>query len=186
METKKNCEVVVVNVYSLCDRRKRFQGWKELKHKRASSIIKLWCIVWDFNYVRRPFEREGVGDGMLWRREREEFNNFIEHMELVDASLVGRNFSWYRPNGLAKSRTDRVLVSLEWFDIRFGCTQYILNRNIFDRCLILLKDSTINWDSNCLGSLIVGWKKKVFKIWWRRNGVKWKLKGGGLTYSKKK
>ena len=29
-------------------------------------------------------------------------------MELVDASLVGRNFSWYRPNGLAKSRTDRV------------------------------------------------------------------------------
>lgn len=39
--------------------------------------------------------------------ERRDFNQFILDMELDDIPLVGRNFTWYRPNGKDKSRIDR-------------------------------------------------------------------------------
>ena len=47
-------------------------------------------------------------------REMEEFNNFILEMELLDNQLVGRRFTWVRPNGTAMSRLDRFLVTDDW------------------------------------------------------------------------
>ena len=44
-----------------------------------------------------------------------EFNEWIADLEVEDVPCVGRRFTWYRPNGTAKSRLGRVLVSTEWF-----------------------------------------------------------------------
>ncbi len=51
-----------------------------------------------------------------YSREIKGFNEFIEKSELVDIPLVGRKFTWYKPNGLVKSRIDKVLVSKEWLE----------------------------------------------------------------------
>lgn len=32
----------------------------------------------------------------------------------MDIPLVGKSFTWYRPNGKAKSKIVRIMVSREW------------------------------------------------------------------------
>jgi len=62
-------------------------------------------------------ERKSLVSTSDYSRESREFNNFIERSELLDIPMVGRKFTWYKPNGTVKSRIDRVLVSKEWLDI---------------------------------------------------------------------
>jgi len=38
----------------------------------------------------------------------------IERCQLHDIPAVGRKYTWYKPNGIARSRLDRVLVSDSW------------------------------------------------------------------------
>lgn len=45
------------------------------------------------------------------RRELEEFNVFIENMELVDPLSEGRSFTWFSLNGRAMSQLDRFFIS---------------------------------------------------------------------------
>ncbi|CAK8533506.1 unnamed protein product [Lathyrus sativus] len=40
----------------------------------------------------------------------EEFNVFIEKMELLDPLPLGRIFTWYRLDGKAMKRLDRILL----------------------------------------------------------------------------
>ena len=54
--------------------------------------------------------------GLNYNREMRDFNEFIGKAELMDIPMVGRKFTWYKPNGTAKSRIDRVLVSKEWME----------------------------------------------------------------------
>jgi len=44
-----------------------------------------------------------------------EFNDWMPDLEVEDEPSVGHKFTWYRPNGTAKSRLDRILVSAELF-----------------------------------------------------------------------
>jgi len=43
-----------------------------------------------------------------------EFNDWIAVMDIEDVPCVGRKYTWYRPNRLAKSRLDKIMVSPEW------------------------------------------------------------------------
>lgn len=63
-----------------------------------------------------------------------EFDAFIHNMELVDISLVGQRFMWYRPNSHAKSRLDRFLVSNVWLHMWDACSLHFLDRCLFDHC----------------------------------------------------
>ena len=45
-----------------------------------------------------------------------EFNDWIAGVEVEDVPCVGRKFTWYRPNGTARSRLYRIFVSAEWFN----------------------------------------------------------------------
>lgn len=54
--------------------------------------------------------RGGVGE-INRNMEMEDFRNFIEEAELVDLPMVGRKYTWVRPNGSAMSRLDRFLLS---------------------------------------------------------------------------
>ncbi|KAL8463817.1 hypothetical protein ACS0TY_033675 [Phlomoides rotata] len=44
------------------------------------------------------------------------FNNFIEGYDLVEIPLVGRKFTWYRPDGMCKSKLDRLLENSNWLN----------------------------------------------------------------------
>ena len=79
-------------------------------------------------------EREGVGENMHGRKESVGLD-----LELIGMPLVGRKFTWFRPNGMARSRIDKVLVSMDCLNVWNGCSQYILDRNIFDHYPMLIK-----------------------------------------------
>lgn len=55
-------------------------------------------------------------------REMKEFNNFIHNMEVEDVPLLGRKFIWFRLK-----------------------THNVLDRNLSDHCLILLKVNQLDW-----------------------------------------
>ena len=52
---------VIINIYASNDIEGRRRLWEELKKKKESSNIDWWCLICDFNCVRRACERTGVG-----------------------------------------------------------------------------------------------------------------------------
>ncbi|XP_058775012.1 uncharacterized protein LOC131649262 [Vicia villosa] len=86
--------VYVINVYSSCLITKKRLMWKELVDRKS----------------RRLKERKGRSLTLLGQ-ETEEFNDFIENLEVVDARAVGKKFTWFSRDRGAMSRLDRFLVS---------------------------------------------------------------------------
>lgn len=66
-------------------------------------------------------------------------------MEVEDVPLVGRKFTCIQSNGSAMSRIDRFLVTGYWFNVWPRSTIYVLERDIFNHYLLLLKDCYFNW-----------------------------------------
>ena len=83
-----------------------------------------------FNEVRNENERKGVRGSQ--KKEISGFNSFIDHMALLDLPLVGKNYTWFRPDGTAKSRIDRGLVTEEWLLKWPMSKQYVLRREVSD------------------------------------------------------
>ncbi|KAH1214268.1 hypothetical protein GmHk_14G042037 [Glycine max] len=121
------------------------QWLKEAQQLKNSHNGGLWCILGDFNNVRNPSKRIS----RCQRREADnsikEFNEWIEDLEVKDAPWMGRKFTWYRPNGSAKSKLDRFLVSPEWITKWPATKQCTLDRNFSDHCLIILRSKVIDW-----------------------------------------
>ena len=65
--------------------------------------------------------------------------------EMVDIPCIGRKYTWYRPNGKAKSRLDRFLTTFEWLQHWSGNKQYVLDRQISDHCGLVLKSNMVDW-----------------------------------------
>lgn len=137
---------VFLNVYAPCDRIGKRALWNSLIDLKNSLNVDNWCVLGDFNAVRYPEERKGQGSmSSIQRMESSEFNEFIEGMELLDIPLIGRKFTWVRPNGVQMSRLDRILVSPSWIDNWPGFAQEVLPRDISDHCPLLLRSSNQNW-----------------------------------------
>ncbi|XP_057444431.1 uncharacterized protein LOC130736645 [Lotus japonicus] len=141
-----NLPYAIVNFYGSCTLQEKILQWGELTALRARLLSHLWCIVGDFNSVRSPEERIGISSGPdSSRRDTDEFNGFINDMELLDLPLVGRKFTWFRPNGHAMSRLDRALVSSEWMEAWPNCFLHVQRRDVSDHCPLILKVSNHNW-----------------------------------------
>jgi len=78
------------------------------------------------------------------RVELGSFNAFIDRCQLFDIPAIERKFTWYKLNGIARSRIDRVLVSDLWLEMWYGSTQYILSRQVFDHCALVVKNILID------------------------------------------
>jgi len=81
------------------------------------------------------------------------FNDFIEESELVDVPMVGRKFTWYKPNESVKIRIDRVLVSREWLDAWPNCKKFVLSKIVYDHCALVFKDLIVDWGLKLFRSL---------------------------------
>lgn len=71
------------------------------------------CMIGDFNAILEMEERAGSG----WEisdREKRVFRGFLENN--FDIKIQGREFTWYRPNGMCKSRIDGAIVNDKWLD----------------------------------------------------------------------
>jgi len=101
--------------------------------------------------------------GQNYGSEIQSFNKFIEESSLVDIPLVGRKFTWYKPNGTMKSRIDRVLVSLEWLEKWPGSKLYAEGRSVSDHCALVLKEINIDWGPKPFRCLNVWQKDGRFK-----------------------
>ena len=65
----------------------------------------------------------GVSRNVYRKGEARKFNDFIMDVEMEDVLMVGRRFTWYRPNGSAKTRINRVLVTRERISQKGGSTK---------------------------------------------------------------
>jgi len=112
---KTNCSCVMVNVYAACTMNDKKIHWEELSSVKLASQEKVWCFCGDFNVVRSRSERKGIREGIDYSSEIVGFNSFIDANFLLDLPIVGKNYTWFKSNGSAKSRIDKVLVFKEWF-----------------------------------------------------------------------
>ncbi|KAL8497092.1 hypothetical protein ACS0TY_020679 [Phlomoides rotata] len=105
----------IVNVYGPNSMTQRSELWEILHSLVMQTGTTYLCITGDFNTIREESERVGrAGQGD--RSEMERFNNFIEGSDLVKIQLVGRKFTWYRPDGTCKSKLDRMFVNSNWLN----------------------------------------------------------------------
>lgn len=95
-----------------------------------------------FNAIRSKEEKRGRHFDCA---EMREFNNFILEVELEDIPLLGRKFTWYRPDETAMSKLDRFVLSTKFLTNFPEVTQRGLCRDLSDHCPILLKNSVVDW-----------------------------------------
>ena len=58
---------------------------------------------------------------------------------------MGKKYTWFKANGTAKSRIDRVLVSEEWLQRWPMCKQYVQRREVSDHCALMIKCIDKDW-----------------------------------------
>ncbi|GKU90242.1 hypothetical protein SLEP1_g4255 [Rubroshorea leprosula] len=131
----------LVNVYGPNDRQKRLKLWDQLEHMIIEEGGR-WLIAGDFNAIRCLEEKRGrIGESTNMKK----FDEFILAAGLVDIKMVNRHFTWYRPDGTAMSRLDRVLMNVEMCSMGGNWMQQGLKRNISDHCAIVLNSRTTDW-----------------------------------------
>ncbi|KAH1199243.1 mRNA-capping enzyme [Glycine max] len=119
--------------------------WDSVRQLKQASQVRLWCVLGDFNCIRNPNERSGKTDRLLGDNSMQEFNEWIEDMEVLEVPTVGRQYTWFRPNDESKSRLDRALISPEWRDTWPESVQFTLSRKFSDHCPILIKANNVDW-----------------------------------------
>ena len=63
-----------VNTYSPCDMTQKRNLWEQIKQLRDLSPGVLWCILGDFNSIRRLVERVGLSQRGVNDSNADEFN----------------------------------------------------------------------------------------------------------------
>ncbi|KAL8544480.1 hypothetical protein ACS0TY_004877 [Phlomoides rotata] len=82
---------------------------------------------------------------MVENRYIQHFEEFIKHSNLHDLMLVGRSYTWYRPDGSCKSKIDRML----WKEYNIeGWAAYMLKEK-----LKLHKKDLREWNKVVLGDI---------------------------------
>ena len=132
-------QVHIVNIYSSCDIQGKRSLREAIKQLKTSQNGGLWCILGDFNNIRNNAERLGSCHRGQGGNSIEEFNEWIDELEVQEAPWLGRKFTWYRPNGSAKSKLDRFLLSPDWMTKWPNTIQSTLDRNFSDHCPVILK-----------------------------------------------
>lgn len=110
--------IFIVNVYDLSDYREKRDLWENIIRCKSVDDNKVWCMISDFNVVRKLEERRGMSQASRGQREILAFNQFLESINMVDLPMIGRRFTCYIVQERLKSRLDRMLISLDW--MRWG------------------------------------------------------------------
>jgi len=137
----------LANVYAPCEGKGRQDLWDALTNLFQLHSEAAWCFLGDFNAVRSSDERRGRVENNVFG-DYAPFNQFIDGNFLVDLPLCGRNFTWYRGDGVSMSRLDRFLLSESWMVMFPNCIQVALPRGLSDHCPLLLTIDEDSWGPN--------------------------------------
>jgi len=107
-------------------------------------------------------------------------------MEMVDLSCIGTKFTWYRPNGKAKSRLDRFLTTFDWLQHWPGSKQYVLDRQISDHCALVLKSNVVDWGPKPFRFLDIWQEEKEFEIFVKSKWENYLVQGNEILVLKEK
>ncbi|MCI01064.1 hypothetical protein A2U01_0022088, partial [Trifolium medium] len=118
--------------------------WNDLLEFKSNNVPGDWCLGGDFNATLKVAERRGCNGGG-GQRERTEFSQFIDAMEVIDIPVTGKKFSWFNAVGTSMSRLDRFLLSEGFIEKGGISNQWIGDRDISDHCPIWLVCSNLNW-----------------------------------------
>jgi len=120
----------------------------------------------EFDVVRKIAEKQGKGVGDHGASEKRQFNQFIFGMVLenIPVPLLGKGFTWYQPNGRSKSRIKQVSSIKEMIQcLAIMYSIHFRYEYIGSHCLILLKDSKVDWGPKPFRNL---------NCWFQDNGFK--------------
>ncbi|XP_068503620.1 uncharacterized protein [Phaseolus vulgaris] len=179
-------DIVVVNVYSACNLQDKKTLWGELSSIKTTHQKCPWCFIGDFNVVRRTNERKGKSTRGSQTSEIRLFNEFIEGNLLLDIPIVGMKYTWFKANGSAKSRLDRVLVSEEWIQKWPMCKQYIQPREVSDHCAVIVKSMLKDWGPQPFRSIDAWLMESNFKELVKDKWNSYVVRRDGITNFKDK
>ena len=162
--------VHIVNIYSPCNLQEKRVLWDSVSQLKNQNASGYWFILGDFNNIRTSTEIIGSSQRGQMDGTKAEFNDWIDDMEVEEAPWVGKRFTWFRPNGIAKSKLDRFMVSPDWHSKWPGSTQSTLVKNFSDHCPVLLSSKSVNWGPKPFRILDCwlsdkSFKKVVFDSW---------------------
>ncbi|XP_058784527.1 uncharacterized protein LOC131659337 [Vicia villosa] len=112
---KDNKRIYFINIYASWDHKVRMNSWRKLVELKRRSVVGSWCLGGDFKIVTSSEERVGISK-KNYKREMDDFKEFIKEMELVDPPTIGGKFTWCNKCGSAMSRLDRFLLSSSFID----------------------------------------------------------------------
>jgi len=183
---KAKCQCVVVNVYAACNLKDKVALWETLTTLKQSYVNLAWCVCGDFNAVRSEDERKGIRGSSSQKKEIDGFNCFIESNGLVDLPFVGKKYTWFKSNGTAKSRLDRILVSEEWLNQWPASKQYVQPRMVSDHCALVLKSCIKDWGPKPFRSLDVWLAEPGFKALVKEKWGSYLVHGNSMSILKDK
>ncbi|GAU51140.1 hypothetical protein TSUD_411890 [Trifolium subterraneum] len=137
-------EFSVANVYAPCDFGAKQELWNSLSARIQLLGRSRVCVCGDFNVVRNLEERRTV-NGRSRPLDCVAFNRFIDDNTLIDLSLCGRKYTWFKGDGLSMSRLDKFLLSGDWCLTWPNCTQVARMRGISDHCPLVLSANEEDW-----------------------------------------
>ncbi|KAL8550515.1 hypothetical protein ACS0TY_009078 [Phlomoides rotata] len=109
-EDGKRC--TLINVHAPNNIRQRWELWDTLSALADQCKNEYFGIIGNFNSIKEPSERVGKG-ATGDKKDISKFGEFIEESQLSEMTLVGKRFTWYRPDGSCKSKLDRFLINEE-------------------------------------------------------------------------
>ncbi|XP_028059521.1 uncharacterized protein LOC114263216 [Camellia sinensis] len=134
-------ECVFLNIYAPNDVVQRAKLWDSILNVR-SSFQKPWCMGGDYNEIRVPDERRGCTRSS---KGMQDFNNFVDLLELMDLPMLGRKFTWCNSVDSDRwSRIDRFLLDPLWVET-FSLKLWGLPRLVSDHYPLLLTEDEKNW-----------------------------------------
>ena len=183
---KSNASYVLVIVYAACSLNDKKILWEDLSNIKLASQEKVWCFCGDFNAVRSCSERKGIREGADYSSEIVGFNRFIDTNLLLDLLIVGKKYTWFKSNGSAKSRIDKVLVSEDWLASWPMSKQYVKLREVSDHCAIVVKSVEKDWGPKPFRSVDAWFLERGFREMVKEKWSSYPAEGNAFVSFKEK
>ncbi|KAL8552573.1 hypothetical protein ACS0TY_001312 [Phlomoides rotata] len=110
-EDGKRCTLVNIHAPNITSH--RWDLWETLSALAEQCKNDYFGIISDFNSIKEPSERVGKSLSVNMR-DIGKFKEFIEESQLLEMNMIGKRFTWYRPDGTCRSKLDKFLVNEEW------------------------------------------------------------------------
>ncbi|GKV30583.1 hypothetical protein SLEP1_g39383 [Rubroshorea leprosula] len=173
----------LINVYSSCDKQEKRIFWGELLDLIKANGGGNWCVGGDFNAIRDQEERSGR---YIDAANMRGFNDFILGVGLEEIPMVGRKFTWYKPDGTTMSKLDRFLFSTKFLINFLNLSLRALNRDLSNHCPILLKSLNTDWGPKPFRSLNCWMNHEGFDVFVHDKWRSFEIDGWGCYKLKEK